>query len=471
MKKNIYSIITLFSLMSIVAITLSAQSRSDAVGVALGRATVAYSTGADALSVNPANISLFPEGSMSFALTPIGMMAGNTMMSLNDVNYYFGGVQDAKGKVQGRVLNDSERDAFLQKFNAGTIATQFDVNLLSAVYKIDDESAAAFSINTTVQSSLTLPGTVGQLIAGYAGYRPLELRDAAANALAYTAYQLSYSSKLWAGEHQNTTSKLYAGASLKLIRGLYYTALDEANMTTITPYTPSGWDSTKNWAIDMNISRRSSGALTSNQFSASYLSGMGAAQGNGVGFDLGASYLLQSQNSVPTIISLALLDIGAISWADGIVERIQLRDTIKAVAQIEQSQLDRYQPVSSKESLSSALPTRLRLGGSTRFDDALAQNHHLHLMAEYTQGFNHSGANTTTPRFGIGAEATQLDYIPALRMGLQLGGVEGFLWTAGFGWNIMHTVSLDVSVGSMQTVFSPSNSKWIDAAFRVRVDI
>lgn len=446
---------------------LLAQSRNDITGMSLGRANVSTVNGVDALFGNPANLQ--SDGTASINITPFGAMAGNTMFSLGEMNYYFGGVKTSTGQVQARTLDDTQRDAFLSRFTSGVIAAQVDAAPFAVAVRLDDASNAGFAMITTVQSNARVPQGTAQLAAGYAGFQPLSITGGSASAFAYTGYQLSYSRRVMGGTSGQSESSsspvLNIGASAKFIRGVFVADAPSANTVSVNPYAPAGFDSTRNWAVNINSTVRTAGFQNDLQ-PASFLTGGSA--GTGFGFDAGATLHLGGEHN--TTFSAALLDVGSIAW-NGVENTITVRDTIKALAQMTQQSLDRYSPVATNATFSTALPARLRIGGSMVFSNLISQVQSLRVMMEYTQGFNSVGANSTVPRLAAGIELQQNGFIPALRMGSQIGGIEGFSWSAGLGWVVMNSVSLDFALGTLTPVIAPSASRWVEAGMRVRVDI
>jgi len=252
---------------------------------------------------------------------------------------------------------------------------------------------------------------------------------------------------------------------------LYYASADNSNTISVKPFVPTGWDSTKNWDIVINTTTRTAGINTGNSVSPTSFLYSDKPNGTGVGFDIGSTFILPEVFELPLLVSASFTDIGFISWHNASINTTTSHDTIKALAQIDESVLDRYTPITTSSSFTTSLSTRLRVGASTMFNNVFGQNDFVRCAFEYTQGFNSVGVNTTTPRVSAGAELLQNGFRPALRIGSQIGGIEGSMITAGFGWNILHTVSFDVAVGSLQTVLSPKTSKWIDGGFRLRVDL
>ncbi len=464
-------IIILLSVLS--TVSLIAQNRNDITGLGMGRSSVASSAGIDAMWSNPANLIVTDTTAKAFSisLSPVGAMAGNSIMSMNDLKFYFGGVKSATGKTTARTLTDSERDAFLSKLSEGIIAGSVNVSGLAFLYVLSPTSTIGFSHNTTAEFQANIPSGVADIVAGYTGFKPLSIQNTTANAIVYNSYQVSFASVIKNAEHGSQQSTVQIGVNAKYLQGLYYAEAGSANSIVVTPYVPTGWDSTKNWDVVINTSTRSAGIANATEFTPTSLLYSSNPSGSGVGFDLGTTITLPNVFESPLLVSASLTDVGFISWSNGTYNTTVAHDTIKAVAQLDESFLDRYQPTTKTQAFTTALSTRFRIGVSAMFNDVISQTENIRCAVEYTQGFNMVGVNTTIPRISAGAELLQHGFRPALRLGAQLGGIEGSMITAGFGWNILNTVAFDVAIGSLQTVFSPKTTKWVDGGFRLRVDL
>lgn len=474
-KFNFLRLFPIFIAILVFTMPLFAQNRLDIPGLALGRATVAFARGVDALTVNPANLALSSSSAtISFTIAPIALMGGSNVMNIKDLKFFFGGdgTKDLNGNPNPRYLNESERDNLLGLIDQGKIASQIESMPLGIVVALPDIGTFGFAIVSSFQMQTQFPDNFSKLLNGYAGKVPINLVNGLYSALLYSNYQLSFATSAINADDPNRPifGKIAFGGTVKYIRGFAFQEIDPANSISIIPFIPSSWDSTVNWATRVQYKARSAG-FDPTAFTLQNFVGFGGnAAGSGFGIDVGFWGNLSSADTLArqAAFAFSILDIGTIYWKQNTSSySADLRDTVKGVTQITTEQLNRYKGAPDNSNFSSSLPTRIRLG-ITCPASAFDWDFPLTAMAEYTQGLNNIGVNSTKPRFGFGLQLA--DKGPTLRLGLQTGGLEGLGFTGGIGF-VGSVVAFDLSAGSVPAVFSYATAHWFDYAFRFRFGI
>ena len=113
------------------------------------------------LGVNPANLSIIDEGSIEFStiipLPFISFHSGTDFLSMENLNYYFGGVN---GKA--RVLTEDDKQNFNELFTGGGfVFANFSTTLLSAAWKVNNDIGTfAFSVSDFAGGNITIPHAI-----------------------------------------------------------------------------------------------------------------------------------------------------------------------------------------------------------------------------------------------------------------------------------------------------------------------
>jgi len=453
---------------------LNAQHRLDVAGMGLGRATVAFARGTDALSVNPANI-ITPDSvsSLRFTVMPVGAMVGSSVFTIKDINYYFGGdgTLDASGRWNPRYLPPQERDKFVQLIDNGTISAQVETMPMGVVVTVPNFGAVGFSIVNSLQMQLRFPANFSKIFDGYGGKEPLDLSRGIYNALLFSSYNLSYAQNIKATDiTRNFLYSVNIGLTVKLIRGYSIQEIDQSNTIKITPFIPSTWDSTYDWAVDLRYKAQQAGSSPLEAHLGNFTGFGGTTAGTGVGLDMGFWGAITKPDSMGRQASFAvsLLELGSVSWSISTKSyNADVRDTIKGVAQLTDAQIDRLKGNARTESFSTLLPMRIRVGvvipiGSTVWSIPVTA------MADYTQGLNIMGINTTIPRFGFGVQFGEKGILG--RIGFQAGGIEGLGISAGIGSN-WETVNFDISAGSVRALVGYTSAHLFDYSAGIKFHI
>lgn len=443
----------------------------DARSMGLAKTYNNTATGVYSIGLNPANLMKMPDKRFEFTtvlpIPQINVKAGTNFLTIDDLNYYFGGVD---GKA--RVLTEEDKKNLNSLFDGGgKIFMDANIGLLSVAYKYSPTVGAfSFAINDFVGSNLVIPQALPNLaLTGNEMDKVYSLAGADGDAWYLRAYSLSYARDL-PEIPQTFFDKISTGISLKFIKGYAYAGIERVNsniMLTsnsevigkqdILAYTAFSPD----FGIDYDFDSTDSDESSVGPFPESV--------GSGVGFDIGFS-----AEKGPWMFSFAITDIAfsKIKWNKHTAQYSALND-LYVNEFTNEEQLDTLsERVKAKgekiAEFTTGLPTALRLGAAYMFnssDDAIPGT--LLLAIDYNQGFNYLPGNSKIGRFSIGAEWKPGNWIPYVRTGISMGGIDGFNWAFGLGFDA-GIVEFHFSTTDMQSFVAPNAANQISVAFGSR---
>ena len=465
-------IIIVFALIIISSVPSFAQygssGASDARRMSLGNTSNAISRGIYSIGINPANL-LNTDQTVNFTtvlpIPNISVMGGSSFMTLNDLNYYFGGVNG-----QSRVLTDNDIQNFSSLFSGGGLVLgNANVTLFSIGVKLAPSIGTfGFSMNDVVSTNVTIPQALSQLIAdGNTTNSTFNFNDMSASAWWLRDYSLTYAREI-TEIPQNIFSKIAAGITFKMVQGFAYVGTQQVNSSLST-------GAQNQLTVDANNSFLSA---FSDNFHVKYsyttdttkgkMTLFPTPAGTGLGIDFGLSASIGSKWN----FGVAITDIGNINW-DKNAAITSSSGQFTATDLVQQSQRDslknKFKGTSdSTGSFSTSLPTALRLGAAYKFDfGANSWPGTLLVAMDINQGFNDVPGNSTKTRVSIGAEWKPMNWIPYLRTGFSFGGLTGFHWGLGLGIEA-GVLEFNLSTLDMQSLVSNSgkyftvalNSRW-----------
>ncbi len=441
----------------------------DARSTGLAKTYNSTSMGIYSLGINPGNLSLMDEGSVEFStiipLPFISFHSGTDFLSMDQLNYYFGGVN---GK--SRVLTEADKQNFNDLFsNGGIVFANFSTRFFSFAYKPSIESGTfAISINDFAGGNFTIPQAIVDL--GLNGNQPgkkYDFNDEKLKSWWIRNYGISYSREFQM-EPESWLKNVLTGISLKLVHGYYYAGIERVNTNLET----GNYNEIIGNADMIGYSSFSDEFgvkydFDSTEHQSSFSLFMPPA-GKGFGFDLGISFLIEGDWS----ISFALTDIGSINWTKN-TAKFKAEGEIFINDLTNQDQLDslgdKFTGNAEKiGSFSTGLPTAFRFGLGYKLNET--ENFipgTLTLGFDYNQGFNDLPGNSKTPRVSLGFEWKPGDWIPYLRSGISVGGTDEFAWALGLG---MYTgvIEFNFATSYFQSIISPNAAKQISFAFGSR---
>jgi hypothetical protein len=437
----------------------------DARSMSLAKTYNANTSGIYAIGINPANMMFSPNSHFEFStmmpLPSISMKAGNNFMSFTDFNYFFGG-----DNGNARILTTADKQRLANLFtNGGRVFADFSMNDFTAMYKAEPNIGAfALSMVDYVGISFTVPKSFVDLgLNGNQTNQIYSFNDAAAKSWWIRMYSLSYARELPEID-QNIFDKIAIGVSLKMVNGYSYTELNHINTTLNT-----GSKNQIGGSSDMVANTAFSPSFGSvyDFDSSNTKSSMGlfpVPAGSGVGVDLG---IATSMDQVWRF-SLSVTDIGSIKW-DNNTAKYSATGNFSITDLTDKKQLDTIKDkIIGKGEYSSgfltSLPTALRAGASYLLSNVVPGS--MLLALDYNQGFNDSPGNSKNPRFSFGAEWLPFGWFN-IRTGATVGGLDGFGWALGIGFDA-GLVEFNFATSDLNQVVAGNSGKMYTVAFGSR---
>lgn len=454
---------------SITTAQFGSSGSVDARSMGMAKTYNSTSTGLSAIGINPANLAFMDEGSVEFStIIPVPFISfhsGTDFLSIEQLDYFFGGVD---GKA--RVLNESDKQRLSDLFSdGGNVFANFSTSLFSLTLKPTEEAGSfGISIIDYAGGNVTIPQALVDLsLNGNAPGKKYEFNDQDLSSWWIRNYGLTYA-RSFQGDDGDWFKQLSAGITFKLVHGFYYTGLAKVNSSLET----GAYNQIESKANMIGYSAFSEGFGVNYSFdSTMHESKFGLFMppaGKGFGLDFGINFLLDDNWK----ISASLTDVGKINWSNNAAvfktEGEIIIDDLTDQAQLD-SLKDKFTGKGEKiESFSTTLPSAFRFGIShyfSREENFLPGT--LLIALDYNQGFNNLPGNSKTPRLSFGIEWKPGDWIPYLRSGFSVGGVDGFAWALGLGIYI-GLIEFNFATSYFQSIISPNTAKQISVAIDSR---
>jgi hypothetical protein len=433
----------------------------DARSMGMGKTYTASTFGVYSIGLNPANMiledSIFIQLATVFPLPTVSARGGVDVLSLDDINYFFGGVDG-----ESRVLSESDKQRLNGLFSdGGFISANTGVQLLSFQIVPDKNIGAfAFAISDFSGGVSKIPGAIVDLaLNGNPVNKVFDFSDVEFQAWWIRNYSLSYARK-FDDLGTGIIKSIAAGISIKLVQGFAYAGTRDVNSFLRTSNrneisAEANYLAFTSFSDNFGVKYE----FDSLDHQSSFQLFPGPA-GNGFGLDLGLTFLLGKN----AIVSLAVTDIGSINWnrntAKFINEGSLFIDDLTDKANLD-SLLDEF--IGSAEPIgefSTGLATAFRFGAAyvlSSFDENNFPGY-LMLAVDYNHGFNNLPGNSSKPRYSFGFEWQVLDFLPLIRSGVDYNQVEGINWAFGLGY-VTSLVDVNLATNSFQTTFSPGSSR------------
>jgi hypothetical protein len=279
-------------------------------------------------------------------------------------------------------------------------------------------------------------------------------------------YSLSYAREL--NFFSKYFDKITAGVTLKLIHGYFYAGTEKVNsFASINDRSEivgrAEYLARTSFSQDIGIRYGfDEDDKTNNNFQV-----FPAPAGSGFGFDIGTAAVFEKVWK----FSFSLTDIGSINWKKR-TARFLAEGDILLNDVVSEAQRDSIIDIISgdgeyTDGFSTRLPLALRMGAAYSFeDDRDFIPGNLIVAFDYNQGFNKLPGNSTAPRFSVAGDWKPAQW-GAVRMGFSFGGLDGFNWAAGLGFE-SGVIELNIATTDLQSVPLPNNSKQISFAFNSR---
>jgi hypothetical protein len=468
MKSIVYVSIILLALSCEVFAQFGSVGSLDARSMSLARTYNATTSGIYSIGINPANMMFSPNKHFEFStlmpLPDISLKAGTNFMSFDDFKYFFGGVDG-----NARILTPADKQRLLDLFsNSGRAFADVSINEFSAMYKSGPNVGAfAFVMVDYIGLGFTVPKSIVDLgLNGNQVGQVYSFNDAATKSWWIREYSLSYAREL-PEISQKIFDKISAGVSIKMVNGFSYVGMDHINTSFNTG---SQNQITGNADIrELAAFSPSFGSIYSFD-STDTKSKMGPfpkAAGTGLGFDLG---LAASMDNIWRF-SLAMTDIGSINW-DKNTAQFSGSGNFSITDLTNKDQLDSLKDkmIGKGEFISgfsTALPTALRMGVSYNLIGIVPGT--MLLAFDYNQGLNDSPGNSKNPRFSLGSEWIPFGWLN-IRTGFTVGGIDGFGWALGLGFDT-GGIEFNFATADMNQIVSGNGANMFTVAFGTRFKI
>jgi hypothetical protein len=430
----------------------------------LAKTSNAISQGIYSLGINPANL-LNGDHSVDLIcplpLPNLSLKTGTDFLSINEVNYFFGGVNG-----EGRYLNEQDKERLRDLFEGGgTVFADASVSLFAISYKNENIGALAFSINDYSAGKFVFPEAVVDLVlTGNIQNKTYAFDDEKMNSWWIRNYSVSYARKLY--ESQNGFfNDINGGVSIKIVHGFFYVGTEKVETSINTGSTneitgKADLLAFSSFSDNMNVKYDFDSTNTSED---AHINPFMSPAGTGWGFDLGLSTSIGELWN----LSIAATDIGVINWKKNTAEFTGsgdiFLDDITDKEQWDTLKNKIFGEARRRGSFTTGLAAALRIGASFNLLDDMLIPGDLILAFDYNQGLNNYPGNSAIPRFSIGAEWKPCNWVPYLRTGLSVGGIDGFNLAFGLGID-MSIMELHFATSDLQALIAPNSAEHLSLA-------
>ncbi|MCX6120327.1 MAG: DUF5723 family protein [Ignavibacteriales bacterium] len=453
--------IRIFSILVLVVSLAQAAFSTDRTSLralGMGRTAVAASRGTDAIGINPANIAISDIGHFNLSLVNSSFRISTELFTYDIYQKYFTGIdtggtkhasypltQQDKNDIRSQLPENGMTRINIESMLAGV---SFETAVLGGIgFAVIEHAGVNFAFSRDFFDMLYLQGLPSNAKYVFDG--------TSFEAWWYREYNISYGRKL--PVKIPFLKNLYAGASVKLIRGygIFQTTKNNSSIENKTALTDTGMNSIVG-KFDF-LARRAGVDFFNNDNSDHSFTPLPDPVGKGTGFDVGIS----AEFFDGFLVGLSVTDIGKITWDKNVMLTTgggqitysgytkEIIDSIKNVIKGKNS---------TGESFVTNLPTVFRIGATAESDKVPFLKFlpgRLLLSVEYAQGFNESLGNITKPRISLGAEYRIIPLLP-LRSGIMLGGGDKLRWAFGFGLDFRF-LTLDFASDNFGMLFSPKS--------------
>jgi hypothetical protein len=407
----------------------------------MAQASTAASRGLDAVGVNPANLALDDDATVTLSLMPVGVAVGSDFLTYGLYNKFFTGVESPTGRAS-RNLSEGDKQELLSAFpgGSGRIGGDAEIRPVGLALRFGRFGTFALTATDRIAATAVIPASYAKfLLDGVTPGSAYDFGGARGGALWTREYALSVGFALpdvpwfdgWSG-----------GISLKLVHGYAY-----ASITRDNTWLTAGGDG----VLDANIDL--SGVTSHADFTNSPLP---APAGSGIGVDIGLSAAVNDF----LIAAVSVTDIGSLSW-DGNVKEIFGQGRMHLDDPMNNAQRDSLEHAVTGDTRTGSpftvgLPTTLRMGVQIEMKkvpwvrDFLPGE--MTAACDYRQAFADEPGSSRVGHLSLGLEYRPWHFLP-LRTGIAMGGEDRFNFALGFGLRFW-VVQLDVASEDMGWLFS-----------------
>ncbi len=432
-----------------------ALSSSNPVSAALGNTSVSNSEGVYAIQRNPANM-VFSNSAVEvatiFPIMNMSMSLGTDFITLNQYNYYFGGVE-VNGQTQGRYLTAADKQNLKDLFSGGgLISANFNINYLNVVINPGREIGAfGFSVSDNISASFNFPqGVVDLAMNGNPVGSYYDFNDASLNAQHLRDYTFSYARDI-SDLFDSPLKSLSVGFSVKYIQGFAMAQTDEV-VSSIKTNADNTIDVTGRFkayaAVSTDLAvKYDFDSLNTSENDPVYSPFLDPV-GTGMGFDFGITGEWEFLT-----VALAVNNIGSVTWNKNIAEyqsdfAISVKDITDKDALDSLSNLITANGSFYDGEITTSLPTVFRLGATAKMNEVVPEiPGTLNLSLDIIKGFNKVASNSDELGLAFGMEWRPVSFLPIMT-GLGFGnGRASVAWSAGTG----------IDLGTLEFIFAANN--------------
>jgi len=405
----------------------------DAKSLGLGNTRNSSGKGITGCFDNPSMLAINEQSNKIEVLLPsISFLGISNSLSLEDIKFYFGGVN---GK--GRVLSDNDKNNLLNAFkNDGKIFFNAIPFQFGVCRNFGEEyGSLGFTVKEVYSGNLTLPKELADLaLNGNKINETYSFGNLAFQAWHIRSYGLDYALKLI----QSRKIDVFCGVALKYLSGFAWSKLEKINSSLTTS---SQHEITGNFTADVQTAFSGYYDVKYDFDSASTSHPKGSFMfpspvGHGFGGSAGITAIIDSSLK----IGIALTDAGSIIWSKYTAEH-HYDANVKINDLLDRKQLDSLFSLMHKtgkfvDEINTPLPMALRFGISYFTNDFLNLLHgRTTFLIDYNQGFNDFPANSKNPQFSFGLEWMPSTAYPYLLTGVY-NDIAGFYrWSLGLGYS------------------------------------
>ncbi len=439
--KIITSIVLLFSSINFGQI-LGAYSLNDPVSAAMGNTSAANSTDTYALHRNPANLALMENGTFGLStILPfpnISENVGTDFLTIDEYNYYFGGIETNNGTVP-RELTAQDKEDLMNLFKGGgTVFFTHNAEYLRIAYKVSDEVGAfGFSIADVTTDITTFPqGLIELSLEGNVVGKAYNFNDLDMKASYLRDYSFSYS-RDFSDLVPLPLSKLALGVTFSYVQGLAMGRIDEVK-TNIKTNPDNTIDISGHFvgyaALSPDFNVKYDFDSTNTNDDGFQFTPFPTPAGTGFGMDFGLTAGFEDYLTV----GFAVNNIGSITWNKNVAKYES--NTALVIRDItDQDELDSLKDQIALDGkyidqLKTDLPTVMRLGAALQVDKLINDfPGYLTIAADFIKGFNNEASNSDKAGFGFGLEYRPVHWLPIMT-GIAVGnGRPTTAWSLGIG--------------------------------------
>jgi len=395
---------------------LTMSTIAEAAGLANARATgmagayTSLAKGYYCPSFNPANLGLTAYQVRGIQLFGVGASVKNNSLTLDDYNHY-----------TGARLSEYEKQELLSKVPAEGLKVSADGEATALAFGM---GSFAVSLSAMGAAEINLGRTAVELLLnGNAIADTVNLEGIYGEGYGLASLNLAYGCPLYkSGDRQ-----LAVGATLRLLKGLGFEQVTEAN----------------GHAVTLTTGFEGSGSLVARS----------ASGGSGFTLDLGTTLQISKDYTVGATLFNSL---SAVRWNNETEEHYFTfsLDTLTAVNMSDDSIVVSTDTTMEVDPFTSHLPSTIKAG--------LARTTGSFLWAvDWEQGFKLAAGSSPNPRFSAGGQYHLFSFLP-LRAGLGIGGKQGMTYAGGVGidFSLFH---LDLGVANYNAI-AGSTGKGLNVA-------